>query len=467
MCYRDLAYVVSLLLVACSPGCPDQEPPPVTQDLLGLDLSGLDLRPTSSELDLRDEEDMLPPAECKRSDECPSSLPICDQGTGKCRACGLPTECVERGGELTICLAGACVGCVTEDDCGASSGLACVGNRCVPCNGMHDVCESKVCDVYEKNGKGSPSRCLKGGVTGEVVYVDNKNGSCAGAHAGSLADPACSIADGLTKLVAGKTSMRVFASTKDYGQVSISRNVALYGPAKLGNDANKDAVLVSGAAKVILDGFEITTGKLGVSCSGTSATQLFLRRSQVMLSASAGVSSAGCALSLDRVMLRGNKDGALALAGGTYEITNSFIIANSSPANAAIRITNSTTGKFQFNTVAGNTSSVAAGISCGQVARDIENSIFANNTAVSGSQLFGTCALKDTVVGMGDNASGGVAKDPEFVNPAPAVSNYHLLDTVKSAECCINKAHSIPAVTVDYDGKTRGMMQDIGAHEVR
>jgi hypothetical protein len=460
MRYRDLAYVVSLLLVAGSVGCPPPDPPTPPG---GQDLRELDLRPTSSEVDLLNEEDMRPPPQCMQSSECPSGMPICDQDAKKCRPCTGNPECAGRGGDTKVCNAGSCVECVSEVDCGASAGLACVANRCLPC-GMHDVCESKVCDVYEKNGKGSAGRCLQ---PGEVVYVDNKNGSCAGAHAGSLADPACSIADGLGKLVAGKTSIRVFASTKDYGQVSVSRSVALYGPAKLGNDANKDAVTVSGTAKVTLDGFEITTGKVGVSCSGTSATQLALRRSQVLLSTGTGISSAGCALSLDRMMLRGNKDGALALAGTSYAITNSFIIANSSPANAAIRINNSSTGTFQFNTVAGNVSSVAAGISCGQLARDIENSIFANNTAVSSSQLFGSCTLKDTVVGMGDSAPGGITKDPEFVNPAPAVSDYHLKDTAKNADCCINKAHSIPAVTVDYDGKTRGMMQDIGAHEVR
>jgi hypothetical protein len=296
-------------------------------------------------------------------------------------------------------------------------------------------------------------------------------------HQGTQADPVCNITEARARLGGEKVAIRLMPSAASYGALLIdSGMVSVYGPAgeggeaQLGGDLNQDAIVVTGGG-LRLDGVRVK-GKTGLRCTG-SVTSVEIRRSQVLDTSSVGMDVQGCSLVLDRVVIKGSRDGALALgAGASYSISNSFLVANSSLANAAIRISNNCKGSFRFNTVAGNVSSVAAGISCGQIPRTLEASIFAGNTAVGGSQLGGACALLDTVVGAAD-AAPGIRKDPEFIGPMAPLSDYRLKDTPGNAACCIDQIPAervaAPRIRMDYDGTPRPqrLRLDVGAHELR
>lgn len=363
--------------------------------------------------------------------------------------------------------------CVNEASCGAGSGLACVRGECVPCR-AHGECESQVCDPSQDVSGDRPGRCLP---RESLVYANNQGGACTGMHQGTQADPVCNVTEARARLGGEKIAIRLAPSGASYGTILIdSGMVSIYGPAgeggeaQLGGDLNQDAIVVTGGG-LKLDGVRVK-GKTGLRCVG-SMTTVEIRRSQVLDTSGVGMDVQGCSLMMDRVVIRGSKDGALAMGtGASYSVSNSFLVANSSLANATIRISNNSKGTFRFNTVAGNVSSVAAGISCGQISRTLEASIFAGNTAVGGSQIAGACTLLDTVVGAMD-AAPGIRKDPEFVAPMAPMSDYRLKDTPGNAACCVDQIPAervaAPKVRVDHDGTPRPqrLRLDVGAHELR
>ena len=464
---RALVLPAAALLLCCFDPVPGPSDLRAPEDLTGADLSG----------------DMLEvlPDDCRTS-PCPESRPICDPAGPMCRMCQEASAedsaaCQARGQKR--CAAGRCVSCtpLTELlDCGL--GLGCIGGACKAC-ASHRDCLSDVCDVYQKNSAGTFGRCVP---EGEVVYVDNAKGACSGSHAGTRLDKVCTLGDGVAKLVGQKTALRVYGSTADYGTLAVSTGtVTIYGPADpagdkatlFSADTTKDLVAVSGTATVTLDGVELKGGSSGVRCSGAAA-KATLRRGDVLSASKAGVDVQACTITLDRVHLALNKDGAVNVSGGgKYAISNSFIVGNTSMVNAAVRFSDDSTGQFRFNTVAYNGSIVPAAMSCGQplAARNIEDSILYLNTIPAGrdSQLSGNCTLVKTVVGAADKAPGGVALDPEFAvaSPTPAtVADFRLsAGAAKNAACCIDRAMGM--IERDFFGAARTNTPDVGAHEAK
>ncbi len=418
--------------------------------------------------------------ECTSYADCPAgSNDICHNGL--CLGCGalspadVPKECSQRSivgqNPLKACFQNTCVQCADFTQCGDDS--ACIDHACVDSCTKHEDCQSKVCDVYQTNSKGGLGKCLS---TKAVIYVDNKNGACTKMDAGSgiMGDPYCDITYALAHLK-GNTAVRVMPSTKNYGSLSImSSTLSLYGgfgsgqDSSLGGDSGTLGVNIGGRANATLDGF-VVDGSAGVSCNMAT---MALRRTRVQGSAGVGVALNNCTgAKIDRVLVtKGLHVAAIGISGDStsYNMTNSFITNNTTIGSPLVSIAGNNSGKFQYNTVAGNNSDNVI-FDCGGVIRNIEDSIITGNQFAGMSQFFSAaCVLKNTVIGSKDLAKGGLSLDPSFVSPGAPMFDYHLMDDATSAACCIDKGTVNSDIKTDYDGTSRpqGAGYDIGAHEL-
>jgi hypothetical protein len=314
-----------------------------------------------------------------------------------------------------------------------------------------------------------------------VVYVDNRDGTCAPEMEGDGETPAtavCTLPAGLLRVDGvRKRAVRLMPSVASYGPLSLSgRSVSIYGPggparqggvATLGaNGPDQDAVSVTGAGTVVLDGVEIGPCRVGLSCSAEAGASVVLRRSRIQGCADLGVLSIGCGLELDRVLLQGNGNGALALGGAAgYAISNSIIAKNRSTALPAIKIASTGAGVFRFNTVVDNMTMLGGAIDCGGQPAEIVDSIVYRNMKVGTSQFQNGCAVRNSLIGKMDstislNFGADFIRlgDIEFAtNPAGPMNNMHLIDRAEGS------------IAIDFFGNRRPIdgACDIGAHEVK
>jgi hypothetical protein len=360
-----------------------------------------------------------------------------------------------------------CVDVPPSEDAPDLRPIECVG-PCIPCK-VHADCPSQVCNAYPATTQGGT--CVP---AGEIVYVDNRNGTCVrGTGDGeSPLTALCNLDEALDRVDGvRKRAVRLMASIKDYGPITLQdRAVTLYGPAgqggraQLGNRSDMDGVTVSGAAQVVIDGLEITRGRVGVNCMGDGSTRITLRRSRVTSTMDIGVLATDCTLEIDRTLLYSNGNGALVIGGAQgYAITNSFITRNRSPALPAVKIATSGPGVFRFNTVADNATKLGGAIDCGEQDLEISDSIVVKNITMSFSQFKGGCKVRNTVVGGFDNVPGGIKSTPEFMRVEDI--DYGLRPD--RAAMCIDKARG--CLATDFFGTRRpvGGLCDIGAHEVQ
>ncbi|MCS6911739.1 MAG: hypothetical protein RMK29_00645 [Myxococcales bacterium] len=341
---------------------------------------------------------------------------------------------------------------------------------CTPCR-VHADCPSLVCDVYLTTALGGS--CLP---LSALVYVDNRDGACMpGGDGDSPATALCTLTEGLARAsTTGRKALRVMASSRSYGPVVLAdRGLTLYGPAgeggraQLGGAPGIDAVTVTPGAQVVVDGFDITRGEAGVSCTGGDAdTRVTLRRSRITAAADLGLLVNNCRLEVDRVLLSSNGKGALVTVGTRpYRITNSFIVRHRSTALPTVKMASSAPGTFRFNTVVDNSSTLAAAIDCSGQPLRISDSIVVRNQRVGGSQLQNGCQVSNTVVGPFDLAPGSKLL-PEFARVGDV--DYGLSsDSHVNRQCCIDRAEATQGR--DYFGTPRpvGPRADIGAHEVK
>lgn len=339
----------------------------------------------------------------------------------------------------------------------------CTGD-CLACQ-IHSDCPSQVCDWYQPTSTGGT--CV---AASDVVYVDNHNGDCVPSGDGETAATAfCGLAEALAQIDGTrKRVIRVMPSTIDYGTIVISdQTVSIFGPAGQGGTAVlrgggvTDAVTVTGTARVLIDGMEINKGKVGVLCRGGGA-YVTLRRSRVTSSTNVGVLVSDCNAEIDRVVIRDNQNGALAIGGTkSYSVTNNFIVKNRGAQSAAVQISSSGAGSFRLNTVVDNVQ-FAPAILCSNPWAEIKDSIVYRNSREQNTQILG-CQIKNTVVGTTD-AAAGIRENPTF---APVGDIEYGLDVKAVNSCCIGRA--LCTVREDYFGtpRPRGDACEIGAHEAR
>ncbi len=454
-------------------------------DLASFDLPAMDLTPM-----------------CVDSTTCSADAPVCVSGI--CAGCtagvdgGSASECATYHVATPLCgPSGACVECLTKDDC-ASAHQTCdvSAHSCAPCK-MHSDCSSGACD---------PSgACVDAAM---IAYVDQNR--CAGQIPdGSLARPLCQVTDGVS---AGKGYVVIAGSATRYSPVvinAVSQELFLIGPGKSASptariyDMNTcftvNVVSASADVKVHLFGLDFggqgtSKSTHGINCTNTSTANVALSVSNCLIhdSTMTGVGSNGCAFALDQSFVSANTGTGVNVSGGSlnidactidhngggvsltstqYTITNSFI-TNSDSGTAGVSINDAaSTGIFAFNTVAGNGGSLAnvGGVICPSSGAHklLENSIVALNSedpASTGTQFAGVCDLQNVVTGTDSIASAGAIKMTPTFDSAFRIS---ATDT-----CCVDKISDvtgIPNTNHDGFGNPRPVngLWDIGADEVQ
>lgn len=379
--------------------------------------------------------------------------------------------------------------CTTDAPC--ATGLACLKdadplkNRCAPCT-TDAQCESGVCDLNTTatfNGGSVRGYCPR---KAEVVYVDNDMAKCTGGD-GTDAKPLCTLQAGVDALGAAKKWVKVAASATAYAKITVAgKTGTIYGPAtamgtipgaQIGGTAGMDTVALSGTSDLSIFGMDISGGARGVVCSGNATTKLALRRSVVRSATGVGVDVTGCAVEIDRALIRENQGGgALITSAAAMSMTNNLIVTNGAVGytGQAIRFVTSVPAGalFRFNTVADNINQAGnrGGIACPVGSNfEIRDSIVSGNRIFNSSQFAGDCALVKTAVGLGDMTIGNVNNS---VNPVFA-ADYKLNNVADNDTCCVDKGSNTASTTlpVDYFGNTRPDCTmnkcDIGAHELK
>ena len=418
------------------------------------------------------------------------TAPICDAASLMCRACTMGADdiaCKNGRPSTPRCgPQGSCVACLNHGDC-ATKDLrkpACHNFACGPCKSATE-CQSKLCSA---DGSCAP--------VAEVLYVDNKNGSCTGIdHKGSIDDPFCTLRDAVTAAtMGGKTLISVAPSSKPYAALSVSpadqlTSLQIVGSGTLPSETRIEGLLNESAIAVMGDG---TMGKPTVqlrnlelrggssaSASGVSCTQggaVTMSNIRVRGSGGSGISASNCNIVADQSHVFDNRASGISLTSSTFALSNLMLWSNS-VSGISLGVGNSGTMRFLTLSVNGNPASAQpAGIDCGATAHLVEHSIvFDNYSRASGinstdNQLVG-CMLTN-VVTNDKQATGGIYKTAlDFVNPVADVSNIdlHLVkDSPKNRDACVDKVAQPPS-DHDIDGTARpqGSAADIGAHEVQ
>ncbi len=372
-------------------------------------------------------------------------------------------------------------GCMTNDDCkegGVPSGQVCsMDHKCVPCT-VDAQCASRVCDLYGMTPSGVPGVCIP---QARVLYVDNSKGeTCAGKDGKSLATAFCNMDDARAALPAG-TVLSVQPSATPYYLKPVIGPLALHGPAdpqnpamlagpKLDHTMSMDTVNFQAGSDATIDGFDLVPA-VQVFCGGVNPA-LRLRRSRVVKT-EMGLATSGCLLNMDRSTVEQTTAGGLAIFGGSYAVTNSFIFNNSVPNAGSVVSLSGGQGSFLFNTVAGNRplGAFATALLCSGSMTSIHSSIVARNPLNSSSELTpNDCQVSNIVVDGSDDGNLGLIKvDPAFVSTVAPLNFRLQKGATANSTCCIAK---VPCEKNpwDFDGTRRpqGMatLCDIGAYEV-
>jgi hypothetical protein len=313
------------------------------------------------------------------------------------------------------------------------------------------------------------------------IHVDNKNGTCRGAHMGTQADPLCTLKEAVELSArSGRRVVHVAASRSLYDSLQIEGlTITFRGPGGFAEPpAMVPQVRVSGAASVVLDGFSF--GQRGVTdvvrCQSEAGATPSLEVIYSLFHNGTGYGAAAsrCKLMVRRGVLYENAQGGiLADNGSELYVENAVIGGNSGPAVRAL----SASARVRFSTIAGNGRLNTTGaVECGTMggSKQIQASIIVNNTfAVGGRPVSAACRMDWSAVSFdGPFPNGSNNKfnaRPDFM----AVNDLRLKRGAGSNACCIDQLDGMAAgvsdVTVDLEGTARpvNMRWDIGATEVK
>ena len=207
-----------------------------------VDLGGADFADASA--DLQPAPDLTPM--CVDSTVCPATAPLCgpDGNCGPCSAAndaGASTVCETFQGVRKLCLGGACVECITRDDCAATNRTCDISSHaCAPCK-AHTDCSTGV--------------CKSGGVCAtstEVAYVNNAAGCVDVFHSSTPAMPYCEAQTAAT--ISGKSFILVAGSATAYNAINLTATVGAIGPLTIvgpGRNATPTAKIAPGFSPAV------------------------------------------------------------------------------------------------------------------------------------------------------------------------------------------------------------------------
>ncbi len=408
--------------------------------------------------------------ECAANDDCTDlARPVCD-GMGACQPCAEEADCADRTATPHCAPGGQCVECLDAVHCSAAAPVCDTAN--LTCRGCAVDAECpELCDD-------ASGACVS---EADIIYVDAS--VAASGPTCAKAAPCKTIAEGVSRVTAVRSRIKVAPGTYAEGVTLNNINVRIVGPGASIDpvSSNQACVIVQGTSAVTLDGLTLL-GALGGSnadgmrCEGSAGlTALVIRAATIRSNEAQGLEAANCSVTIERSRIASNTGGGIQLSGSDFLIRNSFIVGNGSSAAGGsafggVRIVDDPPSgpdgaRFEFNTVADNFANVA--VASGMIC-PVTTALPMSDTIVYGNggvlQVSGMCSWTYSDIGQAPTpgGSGNINLDPQFINVAGG--DYH----IAGGSPCVNAGDPAASLGVDFDGDARpgGAGYDIGADEV-
>ncbi|WP_096334060.1 hypothetical protein [Nannocystis exedens] len=304
------------------------------------------------------------PANGQPNAVCGSDEPYCST-LGECVPCSGIASCAAVDPATPACdaVSGLCVAC-TEDDTSGCTGTTPVCHpetqTCHACT-SHDECSGAACDI-------ATGACFP---ADGALWVDGA-GDCDDAASGSEAEPLCTIAEALSRVVAADPQA-ILVRPAVYDGALVVPESSVVAIVRAGAGAveilgNGDATLGLGnQARVYLDGLELRGNDVGsgVVCDGG---ELWIDRSLIRQHHVSGVSAVGCDVQVRASALNKNLGEGLFVSGGAVRLENTFITENGDKANAdnprgGLALAGGATATLVYVTLVGNNAYTGGGLS--------------------------------------------------------------------------------------------------------
>jgi hypothetical protein len=404
----------------------------------------------------------------------------CDQSyyplDGACEACAVAEHCGPT-----------CVACSAADqpDCSGQSG-ACVCNA-ASCGGLTPVCDSgtgacRACQAHRECPSGA---CDPGGgcvAVADVIFVDQNDASCTdtGASAGLPASPYCTFPPALTKALAGpKITIVIKAGSYSFTADNYiqDKTVVIIGAGAATTELvqtknNRSVLWLKEQATVRVEDLTLRGGAgndgHGLKCACVSGHgTLTVRRCIIRNNEHLGIDSSQCDVTMTQSIVRTNAGGGVHLYISSHTLVNNLIANNGAAASTTGGVNIDLPGTpalFINNTVAYNTcvSGTASGVQCSVTSpASVVNSILWFNSV----SQYANCTVDYSDVQGGTNGgTGNLAADPLFVD---ATSGNYKLSTSPTVSPAINAGTVANAPTVDLEGQARANTPDLGCYEAQ
>ena len=424
---------------------------------------------------------------------------VCDSVLKRCLSTGAKctTEAQCASFEAAACMAGACVSCMADMECGNWSDArrenrrACIAGKCQQCRdntGCDPSSATPTCDTPQNGGGtfacracriGSQAADCASGICGDggtcvspadVVFVNNDTSKCTGGD-GSLDKPFCTLAMGLAT---GKAKVKLAGSATAYAAVTfniVGGNVEIIGPGRNTSPAATINGVVVQKGSLTLSGLSVnasTTNAIQCDAGATVKVQDALVSSTVTMGR-ALIADLNCVrVNVERSKLSATRTAIYLNDGGTQSVTRYRIVNNAivntglATSDYAVILGDGSTGFFGFNSVIKN----GGGVQCNSTGQRVVSSVVVQNTLTD--QLTSKCLRLNNVL-MASQVDLSSVSDPLLLDTANNATN--VIDKA-GTQSDINAALTPlgePPVTTDYFGKTRfaGAGADIGYHELK
>ena len=392
--------------------------------------------------------------------EDPESCPPADGAIGG--SCMEDSDCTGMAGTPACDTSRkVCVPCVTNMHCANPMPVCGADNTCGVCR-EHTDCASLVC---EETGQ-----CA---AEADVAYVEpmgngsmcTKSAPCANVDAGEK-----------TKRRIIKVSGGTIFDNLTVLQPPDRLDIYATPGAKMQRSQQGSVLEVRGTGEVHIHGLEISGASGGSSAHGIVMTQddpkLILDRAILAANSGLGILASTGTLVMDGCVVTRNAAGGANIQMTGYAITSSLFVVNGTPSissTGGLTLgSTSASDKFEFNTVAENSSSGTVpgrGVNCVTTV-PLSNSMFINNRT-----NLTNCTVTNSLYETGATlpTGGNIAGDPAFDVQDPAMYTSPRYFRITAASAARNMADANATLPTDIDRDTRPQegRRDIGADEYK
>jgi hypothetical protein len=401
-------------------------------------------------------------------------------------ACTKPsaTYCDKHGDDLANCPAPDSGACTSDPDCAAldpnapvcldqTSCVQCAPDRTDACTGTSPVCgddhRCRACATDDECGSGV---CLDGGAcaaAADVGYVED-----GGTGTACTQEAPCGTLDAAS--ATGRPVIKVTGTIVDAQLASFSAgSVQIVGApgARVSRNTAGAIVEVKGTASVAIRDLRFSGGFGDAITQDDATSSLALARVVLDENAGYGVSSRGGTLTMTGCVVSGNNFGGVSAQDVTFAITNSIFVVNGDGSQSTVgglRLAPFGASRFEFNTVADNTSTIGneatRSLNC-TAALVVRDNIFRTNypgtTGVSPLCTVQFSLFDQVAPATGDNKVG----DAMFDRIDPLDPTHPAYYRLAPGSAAIDSADPSAAMTIDIDGDARPAngRSDIGADE--